>query len=197
MMLESGSGNGKLASIDGDNRLNVASFNIPFVHLIAKDYGRVFVANSTATITGAGTTTAMHLTNTSPNKTMVITRATLQVFGLTGGAALPAATEYFTGGFGYEYASGGVPKTLVNSTAGSAVQAGATLYESNPTLTGSGDEFIRVYPVNSAPIEQRTEGGVIILPRQSLTIRWTGTATAGTIACSVGFAMTDVGEYSG
>lgn len=197
MMLESGSGNGKLASIDGDNRLNVASFNIPFVHLITKDYQRVFVANTVTSITGVGTTTAMHLTNTSSDKTMVITRATLQVFGLSGGSALPNGSEYFTGEFGYQYASGGVPKPVVNSTAGSAVQAEATLYENNPTLTGSGDEFIRMYPVNEAPVEQRTDGGVIVLPKQSLTIRWFGTATAGTIACSVGFAMTDVGEYSG
>ena len=42
MILESGTGNGKLAGIDDDNRVLTAAFNIPFPHLIAKDYQKTF-----------------------------------------------------------------------------------------------------------------------------------------------------------
>ena len=42
MIIESGLGNGKLAGVDEDNRLLTASFNIPFQHLIAKDYQKTF-----------------------------------------------------------------------------------------------------------------------------------------------------------
>ena len=38
MIIESGLGNGKLAGVDNDNRVLKASFNIPFAHLLAKDY---------------------------------------------------------------------------------------------------------------------------------------------------------------
>lgn len=197
MIIESGLGNGKLAAVDGDNRLVTSAFNIPFVHLIAKDYQRVFAANAITTIGGAGETVAMHLTNTSADQTMVITRIGVQAVTLTGGTAIPNGNDYFTVEFGYDYASGGAPRPLVNTSAGSAVQAEATCYQDNPVVSGSGDEWGRYYPVNAAPAEFKTEGGVIILPKQSLTIKWNGTATSGLLYCSAGFAMTDVGEYSG
>ena len=196
MIIESGTGNGKLAQVDSDNRLLTASFNIPFVHLLAKDYQKVFTVEGNSTPT-PGQSTVLHMTNTSSTDVVVITRVTVQAVSMTGGTALPNSGTSFQLLTQTDYASGGLAAPVVNTTAGSAVRSGVVAYDSNPTLNGAGNSLGRSYPLNAAPVELRTEGSILVLPRQTFAIDLITDHTGGFVYASVGFAVVGADGYSG
>lgn len=195
MQLESGIGNGKLAGVDADNRLLTASFNIPFEHLIGKDYQKTFYALGTATPIN-GTTNVMYLRNDNQRDYMVISRFILQAVGLSGGTAVPNASNYFRIDFDADYTSGGTAVTPVNLTSGSAVVSNVTCYDSGATATGV--ETGRYYPyADAGVIDLQTEAAVIIPPSKGILISYTGDNTAGVASAQVVFQVVSSTGYSG
>jgi len=196
MILESGIGNGKFAAVDDDNRLLTGAFNIPFTHLIAKDYNKVFSVEGNATpISGANN--VLQVKNNSTSNVVVVTRILVQAVTVSGGTALPNSSNYFQILTGTAYSSGGIAAPVVNSTSGSAVTSDVVAYDNNPVISGSGNSLGRFYPVNAAPFELRTEGSILILPQQSLTIGYTGDHTSGFLYTALGLAVVAADGYSG
>ena len=196
MIIESGIGNGKFAAVDEDNRILTASFNIPFTHLIAKDYNRVFTIEGNTTPT-PGEVNVLHVKNNSTSNIVVVTRVIMQAVTLSGGTATPNSGNYFQLLNGLGYTSGGLSAPVANTSSGSAVTSDVNAYDSNPVLSGSGTSLGRHYPLDSSPYEIRTEGSIIILPQQSFTVGYTGDQTGGFLYALMGLAVVSATGYSG
>lgn len=196
MLIESGVGNGALAGVDEDNRLLTASFNIPFPHLIAKDYQKTFMVNGTATPT-VGSVTVLYLENTSASDVVVLNRLILQALP-TGGTALPNSGGYFTLETEATYASGGTVRTPVNLSSGSAVISGVRAYDNGAALAGTPIEATPIWPYAFAvPIDLQLDGGVLILPGKGMAVGYTGDNTGGVVSASVAFSVVSGDGYSG
>jgi hypothetical protein len=195
MIVESGLGNGKLAGVDNDNRLLTASFNIPFPHLIAKDYNRSFSVVGTASPI-AGACVPLHVVNNNATDVVAITRVTLQVIS---DGTFPSSGEFFALEIDSDYQSGGNVAIPVNASAGSTTISNVGCTSGNPTV-GSGGVAEIYYPPNSGfGTEIRLEGSALLLPGRGACVRYTGTGTAGVVKASVGFVVVaQAGEgYSG
>lgn len=197
MIIESGSGNGKIATVDGDNRLSVVSFNLPFQHLVAKDYNKTFQVWGAATL-ASGTVTPLHIKNNSSDKVLVVTYVRWQVMDPAGGTALPTATNYMELGFGPTYASGGTAVTPVNMSSGSSVQSTAQCFQGDPTLSGSLTAADRWYPKSEGDMHSWTkDGSTLVLPGSTLALQYTGDHTSGTVMARVSFVEVELDGYSG
>lgn len=197
MIIESGIGNGKLAAVDGDNRLSVVSFNLPFQHLVAKDYQKTFQVWGEATL-ASGTVTPLHIKNTSSDKVLVLTYLRWQVIDPAGGTALPSAANYMTFGFGPTYTSGGTAVTPVNMSSGSSVVSSITAYQGNPTLSGTSTVFDKHYAKAEADINTYSkEGAALILPGSTFVAQFVGDHTSGTVYARASLVEVEVDGYSG
>lgn len=197
MIIESGSGNGKIASVDEDNRLAVVSFNLPFQHLIAKDYNKTFQVWGEANL-ASGTVTPLHIKNTSSDKVIVVTYIRWQVIDQAGGTALPSAANYLDLGFGPTYSSGGTSVSPVNMSSGSSTIASVSCYQGNPTLSGSLTVADRWYPKAEGDMHMwDKQGSTLILPGATLAIQYTGDHTSGKVISRVSFAEVAIDGYSG
>ena len=193
MILESGTGNGRMAGVDDDNRVLTASFNIPFPHLIAKDYQKTFsVLGTSATLT-TGDNSVLLLENDNENSIIVLNRVILQTVGVT-----PSATDYFILETDSEYASGGTAVTPVNLSSGSSVTSGAVAYEGNFGLTGAPKFVDTIWPqADKAVINLPIEGGVLVLPGKSVSVGYSTAGSAGFAKASVYFSVVSTDGYSG
>lgn len=197
MIIESGIGNGKMAAVDADNRLLTASFNIPFQHLIAKDYAKTFQVWGEADLAN-GTVTPLHIKNTSANFVQVITYIRWQIIDPANGTALPSATNHIEFGYGAQYSTGGTIKAPVNMTSGSSVLPSVTCFQGNPTLSGTPTVFDRHYPAAEGDMyTYNKEGSALILPGATFTAQYTGDHTAGKVYCRVSFVEVLLDDYSG
>ena len=197
MIIESGSGNGKIATVDSDNRLSVVSFGLPFQHLIAKDYNKTFQVLGEANL-ASGTVTPVHIKNNTSDKVLVLTYLRWQVIDPAGGTGLPSAANYMELGFGPTYSSGGTAVTPVNMSSGSSVISGAVAYEGNPTLSGSLTVADRWYPLAEGEMfSYNKEGATIILPGATFAMQFTGDHTSGKVIARVSFAEVALDGYSG
>jgi len=196
MYIDSGLGNGKTAGVDGDNRLLTASFNIPFSHLIAKDYQNTFAVSCSGSPVPGGVTVAL-LENTSPDKQIVITRLTIQSV-VSGGTALPSvAGGVWTIEMDSVYDTGGTAATPVNLSAGSSVVAPVRVFEDNPGLAGQPSVAYTLLAMPGQPIDLQTEGNVIVLPGKAVSIGYSGDNSAGTLIANLSFSVVDTSGYSG
>ena len=197
MIIESGIGNGKMAAVDDDNRLLAAAFNIPFQHLIAKDYAKTFQVWGEADL-ASGTVTPLHIKNTSQNSVQVITYIRWQVIDEANGTALPSAANYMEFGYGAAYASGGTVVTPVNMTSGSSTIPSVSAFQANPTLSGTPNVFDRHYPKSEGDMySYNKEGAALLIPGSTLTAQYTGDHTAGKVYCRVSFVEVGLDGYSG
>ena len=195
MIIESGLGNGRLAGVDNDNRVLTASFNIPFAHLIAKDYSKSFSVVGTSSPVN-GTSVPLHIKNDNATDVVVITRVSLQV--LTD-ATLPSTGEYFTLEVDSEYTSGGSVAIPVNASAGASILSSVSATQGNPTVS-SGGVVESFYPsASSSGTVIEIEGSALLLPGRGACVRYTGTGTTGVVKAAVGFVVvSQSGEsYSG
>jgi len=197
MIIESGSGNGKVAQVDDDNRLLTASFNIPFQHLIAKDYNKTFQVFGTATLAN-GTVTPLHIKNNSSDKVYVITYLRWQIVDQAGGSAIPNASNYMTFGYGPTYTSNGSAVSPVNLSSGSNVVSSLVVYDSNPTLSGSSTVFDRHYPKAEADMySYNKEGAALLLPGATFVAQYVGDQTSGIVYTRMSLAEVTADGYSG
>ena len=195
MIIESGLGNGKLAGVDNDNRVLTASFNIPFAHLLAKDYNKSFSVVGTCDPAN-GEVIPLHLVNNNATDVVVVTRVSIQV--LTN-ATLPSTGEYFTLEVDSDYTSGGSLALPVNASAGASTLSNVGATQGNPTVS-SGGLVEAFYPsASSGGTTIEIDGSVLLLPGRGACVRYTGTGTTGVVKASVGFVVvSQSGEgYSG
>ena len=197
MIIESGLGNGKLAGVDDDNRLLTAAFNIPFQHLVAKDYQKTFQVWGEATL-ASGTVTPLHIKNNSSDKVYVVTYIRWQVIDPSGGTALPNASNYWQMGFGPTYSSGGSAVTPVNMTSGSNTISSLVAYQGDPTLSGSLTVSDKHYAKAEADMNTYSkEGACLLLPGSTMAAQFVGNHTSGTVYTRISLVEVSTGGYSG
>lgn len=193
MILESGTGNGRLVGVDDDNRMLTASFNIPFIHLIAKDYQKTFSVLANSATLAVGPNSVALIENDNENSTIVLSRIVLQSVGVA-----PAVGSYFTLESDSEYASGGTSVTPVNLSSGSSVTSNVVAYEGAITLTGSPKIVDTIWPtVDFGLIDLSLQGGVLVLPGKAVSIGFTSAAAVGFVKASVYYSVVGNDGYSG
>ncbi len=194
MYIDSGLGNGKQAGVDSDNRVLTASFNIPFQHLIAKDYEQTYVVQGEVNAVGANTG-VLYMKNNYAGHQVVIHKLVLDTVGLTGGTALPAAATYFTLNMDSDYVSGGNLIAPSNLTSGSAKSASVTAYTAG--FIGSGNQALKIFPRTTAQTQHVDDGSVILPPGKAFSIALDTDHTAGTAVALVEFSVVSTNGYSG
>lgn len=193
MILESGTGNGRLVGVDDDNRLLTASFNIPFSHLIAKDYQKTFCVLGESATLSIGSNSVLYLENDNENSIIVIDRFIGQAVGVTAGAG-----NYWTLESDSAYSSGGSAVTPFNLSSGSSVTSGAVAYEGSFGLQGSPNLIDRIWPpLDLAIVDMDIDGGVLILPGKAVSLGFTSDAAAGFAKASLYFSVVSTDGYSG
>lgn len=193
MILESGTGNGKLAGIDDDNRVLTAAFNIPFPHLIAKDYQKTFSVLGTSATLSPGANSVLLLENDNENSIIVLNRVILQTSGVT-----PSDSDYFTLETDSEYSTGGTARTPVNLSSGSSVTSGAIAFEGAFGLTGAPKLVDSIWPqADRAVINLPIEGGVLVLPGKAVSVGYNTAGSTGFAKASVFFSVVSTDGYSG
>ena len=192
MKIESGTGNGYYAHVTPEHSLSVSATSIPRQHYIAKVDQKAFQVIGEAT-PSSGTTNVLHIENTTADQTFTVTYMRLSQIGLSGGAAIPASTQYFEVGTGMMYSSGGSQVSPVNTYSGSVVQSGGAMYDTNPTLTGTFNRLDKHWPrVDAEEWSYSKEGALVIPPGSALTVRFEGTHTAGTLYARASYYVSDV-----
>lgn len=195
MILESGLGNGKLAGIDNDNRVLTASFNIPFAHLLAKDYNKSFSVVGTTTPAN-GEVIPLHIENRNATDVVVITRVSIQVIS---DGTFPSVGEFFTLELDSDYTSGGDIAFPVNASAGASTLSGLSATQNNPVVSAGGVVEAFYPSASSAGTVIEIEGSALLLPGRGACVRYTGTGTTGVVKAAVGYVVvSQSGEgYSG
>ena len=135
-----GTGKGNLAAVDEDNRLLVESKSDAMQHYISREKEQAYQCIGMATLE-SGTTVGLHIKNISSDKNMIITYMRHQVINSSGGTAFPNESNYFRLALGREYVSDGSAVIPINIFAGSGNVAEITVYQGNPTLTGTAQEI--------------------------------------------------------
>ena len=193
MILESGTGNGRLAGVDDDNRVLTASFNIPFSHLIAKDYQKTFTVFGETGTLQAASNSVLYLENDNENSIIVIDRFIGQAVGIT-----PGAGNFWTLESDSAYDAGGTAVVPNNLSSGSSVTSGAVAYEGNFTLQGSPNLVDKIWPpMDLAIVDLDIDGGVLILPGKAVSIGFTSSAAAGFAKAALYFSVVSTDGYSG
>lgn len=187
MKIESGTGNGKWASVDINNRLLVNAKSNFAQHIAAREDNSTFQVWGTATLAN-GTVTPLTIKNNSSTDIIVMTYLRWQLVDHSGGTAIPNASNYMQMGYNTEFSSGGTSVTPVNMTAGANKVSNAVAYQNNPTMSGSITVFDRHYPRAEAEMYTFNKNGAsIILPGQSFTVQYVGDHTSGTIYTRMSF----------
>lgn len=196
MIIESGTGNGRLASVDIENRLSVASFNLPFQNVIAKDYQKTFQVWGTANL-ASGTVTPLHIKNNSSDKVLVLNYLRWQIIDNASGTALPSATNYMTFGYGPSYLSGGTTVVPTNMSSGSSVLSSMIAYGNNPTLNGVATVFDRHYPQAEGDMYTYVKDGAAqILAGNNFVAQYVGNHTSGIVYVRASVVEVSVNGFS-
>lgn len=195
MLIESGTGNGTLAGVDDDNRILTASFNIPFEHLIAKDYQKTFIVQGEATPIN-GSKTILYVENNSQSDRLVLNRLILTSI-VSGGTALPNTSNYFSLDVGSIYQSGGTLVNPVNLSTGSSVVSNSRCYADGYTLASPGSTALKYYASGLTTTDFPLQGGIIILPGKAVSVTYIGDNTGGVVSAAMGFSVVSSDGYSG
>jgi hypothetical protein len=177
------------AHVDTDHRLWVNAKSSSIQHIVSEIEEEAYQVIGIATL-GSGTVVVLHLTNNNPNKHITVTYLRHQVIGASGGTDFPNSSNYFSIRCGREYASGGAEVTPVNMFIGSGNTPDITVYNNNPTLTGTATEFDRWYTKADGDMNTfNKEGSLIIPPNKTIEISYVGDRTGGSIYARISFIM--------
>jgi len=187
--LKDGTGTGNLARVGSDKRLWVESKSDSVQHSVSEEAQQAYQCIGTATL-AAATVTALHIKNTSADKTLVVTYIRHQIIDQSGGTALPNVSNYFSIALGRTLSAGGSTATPVNVYGGSGNAAQVTATQGAPTLAGTANEIDRWYTKSEADMNVFVkEGSVIIPPNQTIELSYVGDQTSGTIYTRISFLM--------
>jgi hypothetical protein len=189
MKIKSGIGNGYEAGVNADKRLMVEAESVTIQHNVSHLKEQAYQCIGVATLT-SGTTTALHIRNTSANKIMTITYIRHQIIDQAGGTALPNANNYYRIALGRTYVSDGSAVIPINVYAGSGNSAEVIAYQGNPTLTGTAEEVDRHYTKAEGDMNTfNKEGSLIIPPTKTIELSYVGDQTSGIIYTRISFLM--------
>jgi hypothetical protein len=192
IQIKDGTGGGKLAKVDDKNRLYVRTKSLQLQHVISEEEQDAYQVSGIADLS-SGTIKALHLYNSNDIKFMVLTYIRHQVVGAAGGTAFPNVSNYFSVCSGLTYASGGDVITPVNVYIGSGNISNITSYDASTTpivTTGTTTELERWYTQANGDMNRlNKEGALIIPPRQSLTLCYTGDHTSGILSTRISYVM--------
>lgn len=190
--IRDGSGKGYLAAVNDENRLQVISKSQPLQHVLSQEKEQAYQVIGVADLQN-GETTAIHITNTSNDKNMIITYLRYQIVDAAGGTAFPNKDNYFKISFNREYVSGGAAVIPVNVFEGSGNLAEVVAYSENPVLTGTAKDIDRWYVKANGDMNTfNKEGAVIIGPGRSLGLSFVGDHTSGILYSRLSFLMEDI-----
>lgn len=189
-----GTGSGTQARVNGKNRLDTQSFNVPVQMAYALE-GRVFQVEGAISSTGSGTYDVLFMENESATRSMVVTYIRMATYDLASGTALPSAATQMTYGFGLAYTSGGTTVTPVNTNSGSANVSEVTCYTGDPTTSGTQVKLDTWTPqAEGLFVVYNKEGSVIVPPGETFSVRITTDHTSGVAYSRVSFMMIDPKE---
>lgn len=189
MIIEDGKGSGKKARVDNDNRLIVNSRSESIQHYTSHEEENAYQILNVIPLVANETVVAQHFKNNDPVNDMILTYIRHQVVESDTSASFPNANNYFSIAFGRTYASGGIILEPVNVFNGSGNEAAVTVYNSNPTLSGTAIEIDRWYTKNIGDMNVfNKEGSIVIGSGKTIEFRYTGTGT-GLLYTRVSFLM--------
>ena len=187
--IQDGTGSGKWAKVDGDNRLSVYAKSASIQHVVSEHEQEAYQVIGTASLS-SGTVTVLHIKNISQDKNMVVTYVRHQLVGASGGTSFPNTSNYFSVSLGRTYDSGGAVATPVNVFSGSGHTAEVTAYQDSPTLAGTASEIDRWYTKSDGDMNTfNKEGALIIPPNATMEINYVGDQTSGTIYARLSFII--------
>lgn len=191
-IIKGGTGNQKPVGVDDDNRILATAKSESTQEWISKNKGEAYQVTGETSLE-SGTVIAMHITNTSSDKRMIITYIRHQIVGATGGATLPDKDNYFRVGCCTTYASGGTPEIPANVHVGVNNLAEATVYVGNPTLAGTFVKFDKWRTQTDGDMNvYKKDGSLIIHPTNTLELAYVGDQTAGIVETRVSFVMEEI-----
>jgi hypothetical protein len=196
MKIESGTGNGYYAGIDSQNRLRTASVSSTEQHAVSSVTQKAFQVIGEATAVN-GVVNVLHIKNSTADQTYTLTYMRMSNIDLAGGTAVPNAANYFELGTGMSYNSGGSAAEAVNVYVGSTVLSGGIFYKANPTLTGTFVPIDKHWPNGDADEHfYDKKGSLMVPPGQTLTLRYTGDHTSGTLYTRFSFYVSPISALS-
>lgn len=187
--IEDGTGSGKRAKVDEDNRLLVRAFSEPYQHEISHSEEQGYQVWSVTTPI-SGTVVCLHIKNNDNSRDMVFSFIRFQAVDMSGGTAFPNVNNYFSASFGRVYSSGGTTVSPINILSGSGNSANVTVYKNGPTLTGTATEFDRWYVHEDGQMKKWNKQGALIIPvNKTMEISYVGDHTSGGIYVRASFVM--------
>ncbi len=188
-IIEDGKGTGKKAQVDDENRIQVRSLSETIQHSISHSNREAYQVIGTATLS-SGTVTAIHITNNSTTKDVIVTYVRHQIIDQSGGTAFPNAFNYYRIALGRTYVSGGTEIIPININTSSANTAEMTVYNNAPLLTGTAKEIDRFYTKAEGDMNIfNKEGSVILGFNGTLELSYIGDQTDGTFYTRISFLM--------
>ena len=195
MIIESGTGNGRLVGVTAENQLNVRAETHSIQHHKSAVDGQAYQVIGDFAAVNNATHTILHCTNDNTTKDMVITYIRMQYLDQAGGTTIPAAATYFQIGTGTAYSSGGSAVTPVNMNTGSGQVSSITSYDNNATVTGTFTEIDRWYPVSDGDtMTYNKQASLIIKPGDTVEVRVVSDNTSGVAYSRISYIMTNPGE---
>lgn len=189
MKLEDGTGSGRWAKVDSENRLRVSATSALKQHSVSEEKNLAFQVSADVAITNSEQN-IMLVKNTSDTHNLVVTYLRLQTIG----AAAASASAYWNVKLGGDYASGGTALTPTNMFANSAVTATGTFYDGNSSAivtSGTPVQIDRTYQAANAEVIYDKEGSLILPKNGTLLLTHTGSTVAGQAYCRVSFYYDD------
>jgi len=183
-------GTSKGAGVNAEGRLLVEALSVSAQQHEAVEHGEAYQVVGEAQPNN-NTVVVLHLRNTSTTRNMVVTFIRVQLIA-SGGTAFPATAHYVELNYGQEYASGGTAEVATNTNAGSSNVADATVYDNNPTLSGTAVQVDKqFFQSNGDVIVYNKQGSMVISPGKDVDVSVTTDHTTATALARVSFLMVD------
>ena len=192
--IKDGKGRGNIAGVNNSNQLEVYAQTASLQHVLSHREGQAYQVWGVANLAN-GTVVPLHITNNNADKDLIVTYIRWQILDPSGGTAIPNADNYLFAGLGRTYDSGGALAIPINVNAKSGNIPQLTVYQGNPTLTGSNSIFDRWYPKAEADMNVWNKEGTVILGRDdTLELAYVGDQTGGIVFARVSFIMDTIGS---
>jgi hypothetical protein len=190
LLIGDGEGSGFSAGVTDENQLKTLSVIHSIQHHNSVTDGNAYQVIGDFAAINNSTHTILQLVNDSSVRFTVITYLRISAVGLTGGTALPSATNYFQIGFGRTITAGGTAVIPVNMNQSSGNTASVTATDNNPTMTGTFIEADRWYiEANGIENTYYKDGSIVIGVGETMEVRVVSDHTAGTAYARLSFIM--------
>ena len=182
MRLEDGTGTGKQAKIDDQNRLFVKAVVVEQQHHISVYAQEAYQVSADIPI-AASEKNLLLIKNTHDTKNMIITFMRVETIG----AATAGTAAYFNIKTGGTYTSGGTATVPTNMNVGSSVAAQGTFIDARGSAIVTGGTFTQIDRTYQNSTKYEKHGSIVLPKNSSLMISHKGSTAAGQAYCRVSF----------